>query len=106
MAATPIRGKPLLQFARMMAYGNKTPTPRGSFFLPRHSELESPCLGVCVINASAGQCHGCFRTPAEIQIWPRASMAEKQAVLDELRIRRKAAGLPESPLVAKPDPKS
>ena len=73
--------------------------------MTRHTELQSPCLGVCVINASVGQCHGCFRTPAEIQNWPRASVDEKQTILNELRVRRKAAGLPESPLVTKPDPK-
>ncbi|MGY8958541.1 MAG: DUF1289 domain-containing protein [Alphaproteobacteria bacterium] len=74
--------------------------------MPNHSDLQSPCLGVCVMDASAGQCHGCFRTPAEIQIWPRATLDEKQTILRELRLRRKAAGLPESPLIAKSDPKS
>jgi uncharacterized protein len=62
------------------------------------TELQSPCLGVCVIDARNNQCYGCFRTPDEIQIWPRATDAEKQEILTGLRQRRLEAGLPESPL--------
>jgi len=64
-----------------------------------HTQLQSPCLGVCVIDARSGRCHGCFRTPDEIHIWPRATKAQKQEILIELRQRRLDAGLPKSPLV-------
>ena len=30
--------------------------------------LDSPCLGVCVIDARTDTCFGCFRTPKEIEI--------------------------------------
>ena len=33
------------------------------------SEIESPCIGVCSLNPETGQCHGCCRTPEEIEKW-------------------------------------
>lgn len=63
--------------------------------------IDSPCLGVCMMDARTRTCFGCFRTPEEIQAWPRASRAERESILAELVARRKAAGLPASPLVQK-----
>ncbi|MBT5107938.1 MAG: DUF1289 domain-containing protein [Rhodospirillaceae bacterium] len=68
--------------------------------MTRHTELQSPCLGVCVIDARSNRCHGCFRTPNEIQVWPRATDSQKRTILAELRQRRTEAGLPESPLIS------
>lgn len=65
------------------------------------TEIDSPCLGVCVMDARSGMCHGCFRTPDEIQMWPSATPAEKETTLAALQARRLAAGLPASPFVKK-----
>jgi hypothetical protein len=56
--------------------------------------LDSPCLGVCVIDARSDTCHGCFRTPKEIARWPRANQAERRETLKRLKARREEAGLP------------
>ena len=58
------------------------------------SRIGSPCVGVCVIDARVDSCYGCFRTPAEITVWPSASDAEKRAILAKLDERRERAGMP------------
>lgn len=59
--------------------------------------VDSPCVGVCVIDARTDTCHGCFRTPREIGGWPRASEEERRAILVKLKARRREAGLPDLP---------
>jgi predicted Fe-S protein YdhL (DUF1289 family) len=59
--------------------------------------LDSPCLGVCVIDDRTDTCYGCFRTPREIGGWPRASEEERRSILKHLKIRRRHAGLPPLP---------
>lgn len=56
--------------------------------------LPSPCISVCVLDAGTGFCKGCWRTIDEIQVWGALDNAAKLAVLDRLRARRCAAGLP------------
>lgn len=41
---------------------------------------DSPCCGVCKLDASAHYCIGCFRTRADIGAWSLASEAEKIAI--------------------------
>jgi len=52
------------------------------------SEIESPCIGVCSLNPETGQCHGCCRTPEEIEKWFDYTDKEKLAVLEELEKRQ------------------
>ncbi len=61
------------------------------------SAVDSPCLGVCVIDARTDTCYGCFRTPREIGGWPRASEEERRATLKNLIARRREAGMPDLP---------
>jgi len=59
--------------------------------------LQSPCVGVCIIDARTDTCHGCFRTPREIARWPHAEDDERRAILKALKARRREAGLPDLP---------
>ena len=34
------------------------------------SSLPSPCISICEIDPSTGECHGCYRTRQEIASWP------------------------------------
>lgn len=50
--------------------------------------IESPCIGVCAINAELGCCIGCQRTLTEIGAWLRYSAAERRAIMADLERRR------------------
>ena len=56
------------------------------------SEIPSPCIGVCQLDPGTGLCAGCLRTVAEIAAWPDATDAERLAIVQRLRARRRAAG--------------
>lgn len=51
----------------------------------------SPCLGICLMDPTTRTCRGCLRTVVEIAAWYDAGPAEKQAILDRLAERRRAA---------------
>lgn len=51
--------------------------------------METPCVNVCNLNQSTGQCDGCGRTIAEIASWARLSPEERRRIMAELP-RRKA----------------
>jgi predicted Fe-S protein YdhL (DUF1289 family) len=51
---------------------------------------DSPCVGICAIDPSAGHCIGCLRTLAEIANWSGYSRSEREQVL--LRLRRRTIG--------------
>ncbi len=53
--------------------------------------IESPCIGVCMINAEEERCCGCFRTLDEIAAWSTMTSAEREAVMSELEARREAS---------------
>lgn len=55
--------------------------------------VESPCISVCVMDEASGYCEGCWRTRDEIARWGMADDAERLAVLERLRERRRAAGI-------------
>jgi len=55
-------------------------------------EIPSPCIAVCRLDPATDLCLGCFRTVDEIARWPRADNAERLAILDDLKARRRAAG--------------
>jgi len=51
-------------------------------------DVPSPCVGICELEAATGWCRGCQRSSAEIAGWPRASAAEKLALLEVIGRRR------------------
>ncbi|MBV7392671.1 DUF1289 domain-containing protein [Mameliella sediminis] len=61
------------------------------------SEIESPCVKVCVIHPRERLCTGCLRTAREITLWSKMSPEERREVLDELpersgRLRKRRGG--------------
>jgi predicted Fe-S protein YdhL (DUF1289 family) len=50
--------------------------------------VETPCLGICAIDATDGLCAGCARTIGEITRWGAMSAAERRAIMDALPDRR------------------
>ena len=56
-------------------------------------DIPTPCVAVCQIDPETRQCRGCLRTPREIARWPYADNAEKLAIVNELRARRRALGI-------------
>jgi uncharacterized protein len=50
--------------------------------------IETPCLGVCVIDEADGLCTGCARTLDEIARWSAMSAAERRAIMLALPDRR------------------
>lgn len=55
-------------------------------------EIPSPCIGICRLDPETGLCEGCLRSGGEIAAWPFASDAERLAIVQRLRQRRRAAG--------------
>ena len=55
-------------------------------------DVPSPCISVCVMDADAGLCIGCFRTLDEIAAWSALDGAAKRAVLAASRERRASSG--------------
>jgi uncharacterized protein len=49
--------------------------------------LDSPCTKICTLDAARGLCTGCGRTIEEITIWGGASVAQREAILDQLPAR-------------------
>lgn len=49
--------------------------------------IETPCVKVCTLDASAGLCLGCGRNLDEIARWSRMSPAERRGVIDQLEPR-------------------
>ncbi len=53
----------------------------------------SPCNGVCAMDDASGLCIGCYRTLDEIATWSAMADANRRAVLDAMRVRRRQARL-------------
>jgi hypothetical protein len=51
----------------------------------------SPCVAVCRLDERTGFCAGCFRTIDEIRDWIIMMPEQRQAVLERLDERRRAA---------------
>lgn len=54
--------------------------------------IVSPCIGLCRLEPDSGLCEGCLRTGAEIAGWRDAGDAERLAILQRLKDRRRARG--------------
>ena len=55
---------------------------------PAEDLVPSPCISVCVLDASGGFCIGCFRTLDEIASWGTLDAAAKRRVVAELPARK------------------
>jgi uncharacterized protein len=53
--------------------------------------IQSPCVNVCVIDASTGLCAGCSRTLDEIARWTAMTDSERQRIMRELPSRQAQA---------------
>jgi predicted Fe-S protein YdhL (DUF1289 family) len=53
----------------------------------KRSEIESPCVKLCVIHPEARICIGCNRTIDEISGWSRLSGELRQSIIAELPSR-------------------
>lgn len=53
------------------------------------TEVASPCVNVCRMNAATGYCEGCYRTIDEIAGWSQFSNPDKRAVLARLLARKR-----------------
>lgn len=51
------------------------------------TEVDSPCVKLCVIHPEERLCVGCFRTIDEIATWSRMTAAERAGVLADLPAR-------------------
>ncbi len=56
-------------------------------------DIPSPCIGVCRLDPDTRRCSGCLRSAAEIAAWPGATPAERLAIVQLLRERRRALGI-------------
>jgi uncharacterized protein len=55
--------------------------------------MESPCVKICVIDATSGLCTGCSRTMAEIAGWSRLTHEQRRRIMADLGERRRHHGL-------------
>jgi uncharacterized protein len=60
------------------------------------SDIESPCIKVCVMDPVSGLCRGCGRTLDEIGAWSTLRPSERTAIIAQLADRMRTAGLPQS----------
>ena len=56
----------------------------------RRSEIESPCVRICVVHPDTRMCTGCARTIDEIGAWSVMSAEERRRIMDELPTREAA----------------
>lgn len=52
------------------------------------SDVASPCVKACKINAETNLCNGCLRTLDEIIVWSKASNAKKRQIWNLIEERR------------------
>lgn len=53
--------------------------------------VQSPCTGICTLDAAGQLCVGCLRSGAEIAEWPTAGERRRRAILKAVRARRQSA---------------
>ncbi len=51
------------------------------------TEIESPCVNICVIHPDARLCTGCLRSIDEITQWSRLTPEARRAIMDALPAR-------------------
>jgi predicted Fe-S protein YdhL (DUF1289 family) len=58
------------------------------------SEIETPCLKICMLDAQGQYCMGCYRTRQEVGDWLIMSPDERAAVMDQLTARKEKLNSP------------
>ena len=53
----------------------------------KRTEVESPCIKICVIHPESRLCTGCWRSIDEIGAWSKMSPEVRRAVMEELLAR-------------------
>lgn len=53
----------------------------------KRTEVESPCIKICVVHPEARICTGCLRSIDEIGAWSRMSPQQRRAVMADLPAR-------------------
>ena len=51
------------------------------------SEVDSPCVKLCVIHPEERLCLGCLRTIEEISVWSRLSPEARTEIMADLPLR-------------------
>jgi predicted Fe-S protein YdhL (DUF1289 family) len=59
---------------------------------PPADYVASPCISVCVLDATGRFCLGCFRTLDEIAAWGTLDSASKRRIVAELPARKTSNG--------------
>lgn len=63
------------------------------------TEMETPCINVCVIDTATRLCTGCRRSIDEISAWASLGSAERRRIMDGLAARTSTrSGYPRTPL--------
>ena len=50
----------------------------------KRSEVDSPCINICIIHPQAKICTGCFRAIEEISSWSTKSTLERKEIIKAL----------------------
>lgn len=63
----------------------------------KRTEIESPCIQICVIHQEERICIGCYRTGDEIARWSKMAPEERRAIMGALpdrapRLRKRRGG--------------
>ena len=61
---------------------------RRAAYIPRVTEISTPCIRICILDPETGLCEGCGRTLDEVARWLRMSEAERKRIMAELGTRR------------------
>lgn len=57
------------------------------------SDVDTPCIGTCKIDAGTRLCEGCLRSIDEITAWAALTPSQRRAIMAELPTRKaKPAG--------------
>jgi len=51
--------------------------------------IETPCIGICNLDATSGLCTGCGRSLDEIASWSRLTSEQRRKLMSELPARRR-----------------
>lgn len=49
----------------------------------------TPCIGVCLLDAGAKYCIGCYRTTDEIAAWSTIPIENKLQIMEQCSLKRK-----------------
>lgn len=59
------------------------------------TEIASPCLKICLLDAQGNYCLGCYRTRAEVGAWLSMSDEERADIMAQLPARKDEINNPE-----------